>query len=101
MVVRSHRRAERRVPREAPNPARRPQSEGLEPRVLFAAVRVWDGGSAVDANWTTAANWVGDTAPSPGDDLLFPAGAARPANTNDFAAGTAFNSIAFTASGYN
>ena len=31
---------------------------------------VWDGGGS-DYNWRTAANWVGDAAPIPGDDLVF------------------------------
>jgi hypothetical protein len=48
----------------------------LETR-LAPAVVDWDGGGA-DNHWTTAANWVGDVAPQPGDDLVFPAGAARP-----------------------
>lgn len=52
----------------------------------------WDGGGA-DDNWTTAANWVGDVAPTAGVALAFPAGAARTTNTNDFAVGTAFDNI--------
>jgi FG-GAP repeat len=52
----------------------------------------WDGGGA-DGNWSTAANWAGDTAPTPGSALFFPAGAPRPINTNDLPAGTAFDSI--------
>jgi autotransporter-associated beta strand protein len=64
-----------------------------------AATRTWDGGGTND-NWTTAGNWVGDVAPTAGDDLVFPPGAARLINVNNFAAGTAFNSIAFTDSGY-
>ncbi|HTK74539.1 MAG TPA: hypothetical protein VL371_04725, partial [Gemmataceae bacterium] len=65
----------------------------LEDR-LAPAVATWDGGGA-DNHWTTAANWVGDAAPNPGDDLVFPAGSAvRRANVNDFPAGTAFHSVA-------
>src|SRR5438132_3310614 len=64
----------------------------LEDR-LAPAVATWDGGGA-DNHWTTAANWAGDVAPQPGDDLVFPSGAAQPANVNDFPAGTAFHSIA-------
>src|SRR5262249_20691400 len=63
----------------------------LEDR-LAPAVATWDGGGA-DNNWTTAANWVGDVAPQPGDDLVFPDGAARQTAVNDFAAGTAFHSL--------
>jgi hypothetical protein len=56
----------------------------------------------MDANWTTPANWVGGMAPQAGDDLSFgAAGALQKATTfNDFSAATAFNSIAFTDSGY-
>ena len=64
----------------------------LETR-LAPAVSTWDGGGA-DNHWTTAANWVGDVAPQPGDDLVFPSGAAQLANVNDFPAGTAIHSIA-------
>jgi hypothetical protein len=66
----------------------------LETRIA-PAVATWDGGGG-DNHWTTAANWVGDVAPNPGDDLLFPGGAAQFANVNDFAAGTAFHSIAIS-----
>src|SRR6185312_13707010 len=63
----------------------------LESR-LTPALATWDGGGA-DNHWTTAANWAGDVAPNPGDDLSFPNGAAQFITVNDFAAGTAFNSI--------
>ena len=72
--------------------------EGLEERTLLA-VRIWDGGGG-DANWSTAANWVGDIAPLAGDDLVFAAGAARAANANDLAAGTRFNTILIHRGGY-
>src|SRR5262245_1662724 len=81
------------------HPSFRPQLEALEDR-LAPVTRVWDGGSALNSNWSTAANWVGDVAPVPGvDDLQFPATAARKANTNDFV-GAAFLGLAFTGSGY-
>src|SRR5204862_7924354 len=70
----------------------------LETR-LAPAVATWDGGGA-DNHWTTAANWVGDVAPQPGDDLVFPKGAAQLANVNDFPAGTSVHSIAVRAAGY-
>jgi autotransporter-associated beta strand protein len=70
----------------------------LEDR-LAPAIATWDGGGANNL-WMTAANWVGDVAPNSGDDLVFPASAARLTNTNDFAAGTAFNSLAITGGGY-
>ncbi len=50
------------------------------------ATATWDGGGA-DALWTTAANWVGDLAPQAGDDLVFPAGAARLTSVNDYPGG--------------
>ncbi len=61
-----------------------------------AATRTWTG--LVDGNWTNAANWSGAAAPLPNDDLVFPAGALNTTNTNDFADGTAFNTIQFNAS---
>ncbi|MFN6965105.1 MAG: FG-GAP-like repeat-containing protein [Pyrinomonadaceae bacterium] len=57
-----------------------------------AAVRTWDGGGA-DANWQTAANWVGDVAPAANDDLVFPAAAAQFATNNNFFFLTTFRSI--------
>src|SRR5437764_13042405 len=63
----------------------------LETRLTPAAA-TWDGGGT-DNNWTTAANWVGDIAPAPGDRLLFPRGAARLTAVNDFPGGTAFHSL--------
>jgi len=65
---------------------------------VAAASSTWTGGGA-DNNWSTPANW-GGTAPLASDDLVFPSGAARLANTNDFAAGTSFNSITISGSGY-
>ena len=65
---------------------------------VAAATRTWTGGGA-DNNWTTPANW-GGTAPVAGDDLVFPGGAARLSNTNNFLAGTSFNSITISGTGY-
>src|SRR5262249_53786618 len=80
-------------------PSARPWVEALEER-LAPATRVWAGGSPLNSNWTTAANWVGDVAPVPGvDDLEFPTTAARKTNTNDFV-GAAFLGLAFTGSYY-
>jgi autotransporter-associated beta strand protein len=64
-----------------------------------AATRTWDGGAAdpADNNWMTPANWAPDGAPSPGDDLVFPAGVADTATNNNFPAGTKFGSITFGA----
>src|SRR5688572_30667300 len=73
--------------------------ERLEQR-RHMSVATWDGGSAADANWSTPANWLGDVAPAPADDLVFPAGAARGNANNDYAAATSFNSISFLEGGY-
>ena len=64
-----------------------------------AATRTWDGGGANDF-WMNATNWVGDVAPVAGDDLAFPRGAARLSNWNNFPAGTSFNSITISGTGY-
>src|SRR5262245_3065901 len=92
-------RRNRQVAPSRPRPSCRPRLEALEER-LAPATCIWDGGSLVNSNWSTAANWVGDVAPVPGlDNLEFPAAAARKANTNDFV-GAAFLGLAFTGSGY-
>src|SRR5438034_9974512 len=64
----------------------------LEDRAV-PAVSTWDGGGA-NANWTTAANWVGDVAPQAGDDLVFPTD--QRVSVNDFPAGTPFHSLTVT-----
>lgn len=64
------------------------------PRALAATV-TWDGGGS-DNKMTTDENWVGDSAPSEGDTLVFPANVENRTVVNDFAAGTAFNSIVFS-----
>ena len=66
---------------------------------VFSAVRTWDGGGA-DANWQTAANWVGDIAPVPNDDLVFPAIATQFTTNNNFSFLTPFNSITFEGGAY-
>ncbi len=63
------------------------------PAISYGAVKTWDGGGS-DNNWTTAANWNGDIAPSSGDDLVFD-GTVRTSPVNDFPANTSFNSITF------
>lgn len=65
----------------------------------IGSARVWDGGGS-DNNWMTAANWVGDVAPLAHDGLIFPSGASRLSNTNNFPAGTVFDSLTFSGSGY-
>src|SRR5437879_6823539 len=73
----------------------------LAPAVSVAgpATDTWSG-AGPDALWSDAANW-GGVVPVAGDDLVFAAGAAQLPSTNDFAAGTAFNSITFQAGGYS
>ncbi|MFN3409172.1 MAG: beta strand repeat-containing protein [Limisphaerales bacterium] len=61
--------------------------------------RVWSGAGA-DNFWGTPANWLGGVAPNPADDLVFPAGAARLVNSNNYGAGTVFNSITFSNQSY-
>ena len=72
--------------------------ESLEDRRVLAAL-TWTGGT--DGNWSTAANWSTATVPTTGDSLIFPAGAAHLANTDDLA-GLTVSSITFngTSGGY-
>jgi autotransporter-associated beta strand protein len=57
------------------------------PAAVEAATCTWTGAGA-DALWSTTANWSGCSggAPQDGDELVFPAAAARPVNQNDIAA---------------
>lgn len=66
------------------------------PLPALAAVRIWNG--SYSGYWSAARNWSGNVAPRAGDDLVFPAGAARLTNTNNM--GAVFRSITFTGSGY-
>lgn len=52
--------------------------------------------------WSVAGNWIGlgGAAPGAGDDLVFPSGATNFSTSNDYEAGTSFNSITITADGY-
>ena len=61
---------------------------------------IWDGASTLGNNWSDPANWVGNTAPSAGDNLVFPAGAAQFLATDDFTTGNNFNSITISGVGY-
>jgi uncharacterized repeat protein (TIGR01451 family) len=65
-----------------------------------ATTATWTG--AVNNLWTNAGNWtgLGGTPLVGGEDLIFPGGAANLSNTNGLAAGTTFNSITITGSGY-
>ena len=67
------------------------------PSPALAATKTWDGSTS--ASWNTAANWTNNAVPVAGDDLLFPAGAANKANSNDIAS-LSLRSITFADSGY-
>ncbi|MGL6094562.1 MAG: hypothetical protein ACRC7O_02020, partial [Fimbriiglobus sp.] len=71
----------------------------------------WDGGAAAgeDFRWTTPANWQGDLAPVPGEDLIFPRiidnkGVELSGNIlfteNDFPDGTLFGNISVQSTKY-
>ncbi|MFN3409171.1 MAG: beta strand repeat-containing protein [Limisphaerales bacterium] len=62
---------------------------------VSAATRTWTGN--VNGNWSTGLNWSGGLPPASGDDLVFPAGAARTTVTNNFSPNRPFNSITFLA----
>jgi autotransporter-associated beta strand protein len=90
------------MPNRSPRP-RRLRCEALEARLAPAYV-TWTG--AVDDHWNTRTpdghtNWQGDVLPGAGSDLLFPAGAAHTQTVNDTPAGTAYDSIVFSATGYS
>ncbi|MGC8641639.1 MAG: beta strand repeat-containing protein, partial [Isosphaeraceae bacterium] len=74
-----------------------PDFEPLEIK-LAPSVMTWTGGGTT-TNWSDASNW-GGTAPVAGDDLVFPSVTNETAN-NDFTAGTSFNSITISGSGYS
>ena len=65
----------------------------------YVATYTWDGGGA-DNNWMTAANWVGDVAPTGDENLVF-AGSTRTSPVNNFTAGTSFKSISFSSGASN
>src|SRR5436853_5900294 len=78
---------------------RRHVVELLEDRLAPATFQ-WSGLGNTD-QWSNAANWVGNSAPSGtgNDDLVFPAGAAKLANTNNITAGI-FRTITISGGGY-
>src|SRR4029077_11146797 len=79
-------------------PRFRPRLEAIEDRVLLSTA-TWDGGSSNSNNWSDRFNWQGDVAPVGGEDLIFPSGAARMTNSNNFPSGTQFHSITFSGFG--
>lgn len=64
-----------------------------------AAIKTWDGGGA-DDNWRTAANWVNDVAPVSGDDLVFPAVAAKYTTSNNLTLFSTIRSMTFEGGTY-
>jgi autotransporter-associated beta strand protein len=72
--------------------------EPLEDRRLLA-VRMWDGGGTNNL-WSNPVNWIGDVAPQPEDNLVFPTGGTQHTNLNDFAAETRFRSVTVAAADY-
>jgi autotransporter-associated beta strand protein len=60
----------------------------------------WSGGGT-NTYWTNPANWTANVAPSPGSDLVFPLGAAQLNASNNFPAGTLFNSITISGTNYS
>jgi len=60
----------------------------------------WDGGGA-NNNWSTANNWNPNGAPAAGSQLLFPPGALKLTNVNDFADLTNFQSLQLSSANYN
>ncbi len=68
---------------------------------ITPATAIWTG-LGTDTNWTTAANWMGNTPPNPGDDLNFPTltTSTPHVSVNNFTAGTSFDSITIGSQGY-
>ncbi len=68
---------------------------------LSAATLTWDGGDAVNNNWSDADNWTGLTGAQANDALVFPAGPGDKATVNNLAAGTVLASLQFTGNSYS
>src|SRR5580658_4347785 len=75
--------------------------EPLESRRLLT-VRVWDGADIVNgnSNWSDPANWVGNVAPQPQDNLVFPTNYSSSTTINDDL-GSNFSLRSITISGSN
>src|SRR5262245_34741912 len=78
----------------------RPLGEFLEDRRVLST-ETWSGGDNNDNLWTSNDNWAGVGGAGADDDLVFPAGAGRPATFNDFPTNTRFGSLTFNGSGYS
>jgi autotransporter-associated beta strand protein len=64
------------------------------------STETWSGGDANDVEWMSNDNWAGLGGVGSDDDLVFPAGAARTSNHNNFGANFSFHSLTFTGNGY-
>jgi autotransporter-associated beta strand protein len=73
--------------------------EQLEVRLVLS-VSTWSGLGA-NANWSTAGNWQDSSVPTAGSDIVFPAGAAQLANTDDLGANIAFGALTIAGDGYS
>ena len=70
-----------------------PTLEFLEGRIVLSA-DVWTGASLNSSNWSDNANWQDGTAPTTGEDLIFPANAVNMSSVYDSALGvSSFGSI--------
>ncbi len=67
---------------------------------FLTPTHTWTGLGA-DNKWSTALNWAEGVAPSAGDNLIFPAGAAQLENFNDYPSGVVFGSVTVSGSGYH
>src|SRR5687768_902171 len=65
---------------------------------LRGAARFWTG--AVNGNFSTAGNWLGNVAPTNSDDIVFQAGVTRLLVTNNFSPNRFFNTLLFQGSNY-
>ena len=66
------------------------------------AADIWTGASLTSNHWSDGANWQSGFAPSPGDNLIFPAGALQTTNVNDFTgAASAFGTIQISGNNYD
>jgi len=59
--------------------------------------REWTG-AGTNANWSQGTNWYQNIVPRAGDELTFPAGAARTTNVNNLPAGTSYRWLYFQGS---
>ena len=71
--------------------------ERLEVRLVMST-STWSGMGS-NADWSTPGNW--DTVPTNGSDIVFPAGAAQLANSDDLGAGMSFGSLTISGTGYS